>query len=79
MKIPQNIYVSEESRDVVIWAETAAKLSMEYGIFVQVEAKKVSSPNSCFAFVEEIWFQVGERRFDSLRELRKALRNRAFL
>lgn len=58
------------------WENTAIKMSIEYGVFVRALCDLES--NKLFV-IKRIWFQVGSHEFESLKELRRALRNPALL
>ena len=74
MKIPENTN-DLCGLHVKIWQETAAKLSMQHGIYIVVNIFYIGTSN----FIKEIVFEVGTHQFNSLKELRAALKNKAFL
>jgi energy-converting hydrogenase Eha subunit H len=74
MKIPANRPGYIEIATVRVFAQKVAlKLSFKYGIFVDIDHQPLANGDYL------IQFAVGEHRFDSVTELKKALENKAFL
>ena len=77
MKIFKNGHFIETNYILDFWNSAAVKISMEYGVYVKVVHRYFDdilvNPD------EEICFSVGGREFGSLRDLRRALKNKAFL
>lgn len=55
--------------------QAAINLTLESGILVVADSPSHSCPPDCF----EIVFYIGDKRFDNLREVRSALKMKAFL
>lgn len=72
MKIPDD--VEEVCYDV--WTDAARKLSMIYGVYIGVDVKYVSL---FVNHISEINFTIGDNKFGSLKELRRALKMKALL
>jgi len=75
MKIPDNKIVHNLDDRFKLWKHTAHKYSMEYGVFIDVEIWYRDNTTS----VTEVNFIVEDHKFSSLKELRKALKNKSFL
>ena len=76
MKIPDTFECYNQRDEITkFWVELALQLSAEYGIFISTISKW---SNEKFG-LSEIVFKVGEHEFGSVKELRKALENKAFL
>lgn len=73
MKIPKDTFLIDTVK--LLWHETASRLSMEYGIFIDVKYKHGSS----IFIIEEIVFEIEGKEFGSLKQLEKALENSALL
>ena len=77
MKIPDTFDTYNQRENISkVWVELALQIGAEYGIYVTTVTKWEGS--SRFGF-SEIVFRVGEHEFGSVKELRKALENKAFL
>ena len=76
MKIPDTFIYNQRDSIAKLWAELALQISAEYGIYVTTVTKWEGSFKFGFS---EIVFRVGEHEFGSIKELRKALENKAFL
>lgn len=74
MKIPKHIRLA--SKDFQNWRDKAQEMSMEYGIFVELV---YINRNNQTAELESIHFKVMDHTFEGLKDLRKALDNKAFL
>jgi len=77
MKIPYSIYITSNNPIWKGWEAAATKLAVEYGVYI--EAVKASPSIADADEGQHLYFQVGETKFESLRDLRRALRNKAFL
>ncbi len=75
MKVPKGLWIGSNSKYYEKWNEEGIRLSVEYGVFVETEINNLNDPT----IHQEIYYKVGDHRFDSLKDLKKALRNRAFL
>jgi hypothetical protein len=62
------------------WKDTAIKLGMQHGIFIEVwgEYLNPSFSQTDYRFTQ-IWFKIGEHRFESLAELKRAIKMKSFL
>jgi len=76
MKIPDTFIYNQRDSIAKLWAELALQIGAEYGIYVTTVTKWEGRPKFGFS---EIVFRVGEHEFGSIKELRKALENKAFL
>jgi hypothetical protein len=76
MKIPKTRRQINTEPIFSLWRETARKMSLEYGIYIDIGFRYLGD---VIEGAEEIYFEVGEHKFGSLRDLRKALRNKSFL
>ena len=78
MKIPSKL--SDERRQLITkdYYEAARKCTLEYGVFVDVNAEYEDN-FGVRGKMTNIFFSVMKHRFDGTRDLRKALRNKAFL
>lgn len=78
MKIPSHVHIYDSNPVVTGWKNAAERASIEGGIFVEVVVKYrgVGFPSS---HVDEILFKIMDHEFGSLRELKKAIGNKAFL
>ena len=78
MKIPDSFhtYGREEYLNTLVktWEAAAIRLSIEHGVCIKTERKW-----NVDGFLQELVYEVGNHTFGSLKELRKALRNKAFL
>jgi hypothetical protein len=74
MKIPKHIHLA--SKDFQNWREKAQELSMEYGMFIELI---YTNRNNQTPELESVQFKVMDHVFEGLKDLRKALDNRAFL
>jgi hypothetical protein len=81
MKIPgDKIKIGNVNDDILaICREIAARTFIEHGVYVEVEVVYSSSNPISFPMVSEIYFVIGDHRFDTAKELHKALENKAFL
>lgn len=80
MKIPKRAQTEEREKIKDAFKNAATKYSLEYGIFIQVCGdyyKDVTTKD--ISSLSEIFFYLDGHAFHSLKELRKALRNKAFL
>lgn len=55
------------------WVAAANKLTIEYGIFV--ETWHVTNKTK----VKELYYKIGDHRFECLKDVRKAIRLKSFL
>lgn len=78
MKIPEYADIRDTDPVVISWNNAAALVSMESGIFVDVIIKRRNS-NMLNGPIDEILFRVMDHEFSGLRDLKKALDNKAFL
>jgi hypothetical protein len=74
MKIPNGESMPLGGAHHEEWRKMAAKLSLQHDIFIDV----VEVVGNQFS-VSEIYFTIGDNKFDNLKELRKALKCKAFL
>ena len=72
MNIPRDVILNAYALTTDTWIETAIKLSMYYGVPIVVK----TTPG---AFYDRIFFKVMDHEFDNLKDLKVALRNKAFL
>jgi len=93
MKLPSNFFHALDNKGwehlLKIWQDTAARISMEHGIFIEVKVEvidgngntRIAHRNEIIAphTVARIFFQAFDREFEGLRELKRTLRNKAFL
>jgi hypothetical protein len=77
MKIPSGTYISSSHPIWLAWQAAATKLAIEYGIWIEPIKQGASSANLDDG--QSLYFQIGDKQFESLRDLRKALKNKAFL
>jgi hypothetical protein len=61
-------------RSVNLWRQTADKLSMIYGIQITVETDYGGG-----VAPKGIFFRIDDKEFESLKDLRKALKMKAFI
>lgn len=75
MKITKdaNISTSDSQATHLLWDKTAREISLETGIYIEVVAEYENIT------LTEIKFKVMDHEFGSLKELKKALDNKAFL
>lgn len=73
MKIPKHIGLA--SKDLYHWKAKAEEISMEYGVYVEVIYTNRGSSNH----LEAIQFKILDHVFEGVKDLRKALENKAFL
>ena len=80
MKISDTQYLGlkESDRIETEWMTSARQVGLEYGIFVEVK-KDWRGINTYDTVLSRIYFKVGEHEFEGLRELKRALRLKAFL
>jgi hypothetical protein len=77
VKIPNSRVLNTENIHK-LWREAASKMSLEYGVYVDFKweySGDLTDPKT----EERIYFEVASHQFESLRDLRKALRNKIFL
>lgn len=68
------LFTSDASRKIQAdWNAAAAQVSIEYGIMVETYYESEGM------LLTRIFFQVMGHQFDSLRDLKKALENKAFI
>lgn len=80
MKIPDGESVYEGCLLHKVCEEIAAKAFAEHGIYVKVMTDVASGTFSYTSPpITEICFAIGDHRFDTAKELYKALENKAFL
>jgi hypothetical protein len=82
MKIPDNEIASIEWRNA--WEVAAAQISMETGIFVSIKSEYGTQSLSGFTSTNysklaRICFVLDGHEFETLKDLRKAIANKAFL
>ena len=74
----QQLDLKESDRIEKEWSEASRQIGLEHGVFVEV--KKEYRGGTVFDDVlSRIYFKVGEHEFESLRELKRACRLKAFL
>jgi hypothetical protein len=76
MKIPEGYSITSEMWKA--WHETAARLSLKHNIYIAVEREQAVDTHGN-AYQTSLHFEVAEHRFDSLTDLLKALKLKAFL
>jgi hypothetical protein len=80
MKIPSNIniydmyVVPSASQISQTWIDAAIQIGLQHGVYVSVV--ELDNTNGK---VSEVVFKVGDHTFGSLTELKRAIRNKAFL
>lgn len=78
MKIPKSEHVYHNSNTAKRlfndWRAAAAQIEMEYGVWVAVKTEEDTN-----TIVTRIYFLAMEHEFESLRDLKKALENKAFM
>ena len=80
MKIPNllssvgSAYISEM---FVAWRKEAINLSMKTGIFIDVKEKYDNNP--VFPITNELVFAIGDKEFDNLIDLKRALKLKSFI
>lgn len=88
MKIPLNYFLgyntSEFDKVFNLWDQHAKKLSLEHGILIDVRLEAKGILVGLFSHVDvcevtRIFFKIEDLEFDSLNDLKKALKNKAFL
>lgn len=81
MKIPEGFFKTHDRwKDTfTLWYEAADKLSMQYGMAIRVEADYNNQGSEKFQKVSRLTFKVEGHIFDSITDLKKAIRNKAFL
>jgi hypothetical protein len=80
MKIPTDKMTNNVNDDILAMCrEVAAKAFIEHGVYVEVEVVYNKANQIAFPFVSEIYFIIGDHRFDTAKNLYKALENKAFL
>ena len=80
MKILDGQYLGSKESDRIeeAWAEAARQVALDFGVYIEV--KKEWTDGSVFdSHIAHIYFKVGEHEFEGLRELKRALRLKAFL
>ncbi len=77
MKFSTDYFYGDERLDEIerLWKQTAMKLSMEHGVDIKIKLTMNDGLYSCTG----IEFVIGDKSFSSLKELRKALKLKAFL
>lgn len=74
MKITREYLDLEEEKYIKhLWQSAARQISLEHGIFI--EAIYIREYDG----LGRIYFKVGDKEFDSLNTLKRALANKAFL
>lgn len=79
MKIPEHARILDHDTKITIWYDTAAHISMEYGIFVEVIVSYRQNSSVKFDHIDKIVFKVMDHEFESLKDLKKSLDLKAFL
>ncbi len=78
MKIPpeQCVYANSNfaKRLLQDWRSAASQIELEYGVWVEVQIEENSSTS-----LTRIYFIAMDHEFESVRDLRKALDNKAFM
>lgn len=86
MKIPKEAS-PDNNTTLEFWRAAAQKLSLETGIYIQVIGDydqrtytyDLSGNTSINFWLTRIYFKVEEHEFENLHDLRKGLKNKAFL
>lgn len=92
MKIPKGYFDDADreqwNRTLNRWWEAADQLSMEYGMLVQVKVDVLTAGKNRTAgryevispgCVTRLFFTMADKEFESLDELRRTIKNKAFL
>lgn len=94
MKIPKGYFRLSDKEPwkelFGLWHNTALQISIEYGILVEVGIEMESSSGNWTSVgnrggviypddVIRLFFQTSEKQFEGLDQLRRALKNKAFL
>jgi hypothetical protein len=74
MKFPKGTNITSNNPLYQKWCATAIEMTVEYGI--QIETQMQYDDNSEF---QSLYFEVDGHRFECLKDLRRALENKAFL
>ena len=75
MKIPHGTWITKNHDLYTKWREAGDKLAVEYGIYIEIG---ITEHNGC-SYIEELFYKVEDHKVGSVKELRKMLRNKAFL
>lgn len=80
MKIPEQKFLgsNESERVEEFWMQAARQAGLDYGVYVEVLKDWAGSTNVYDVRLMRIYFKVGDRQFEGLRELKRALRLKAF-
>ena len=87
MRIPENAFAYEDFNKVYErWVQVAHQISMEYGVMVQVKVEYNNPPDLSLPDPwgdnlkpTRIYFKVDMHEFEGLKDLKKALDNKAFM
>lgn len=77
MKVPSVEY-NELAPYFVHWYNAAQTLSLQHGIFIEVLMDCTPNSSVLSTKVTRIYFKAMGHEFESLRDLKKGLRNKAF-
>ena len=77
MKIPSHANDKRRNKIVHAFDDAADKYSPEYGVFILVRGEYLNDEKD-ISKMTRIYFMVMEHEFESIRDLRKALRLKAF-
>lgn len=76
MKIPYGANIECIGSHISHWCDVAARLSIRHDIYIDV---KCVGTHAVGSRVSEVYFAIGDNKFDNLKELRKTLKCKAFL
>jgi len=74
MKIPVEEHINTKSSLYREWLRAGHRATIKYGIYCSTWYLRNDNE-----IIYEIWYQIGEHRFDSLKDLKTAMKNKAFL
>jgi hypothetical protein len=77
MKLSRSQFFSGSELDN-LWQKAALDMTLEYGIIVKANHEWVEGNTEGDNFIH-LFFQVKDLKFECLKDLRKALNNKAFL
>lgn len=92
MRIPEEEYLTPNSKDtfgqrmIDRWEAEASRLSLRTGVFIKVGCDYYTTPASTTTgfvsvamYISRIYFKVMDQEFESLMELKRAIKLKAFL
>lgn len=75
MKIPRKYPISSEA--ILLWRQTAARIGLRENVYVWVGLERWDVSDT--GPISRIYFQIDEHQFETLTDLKKAIRLKAFL